>query len=125
MDRLGRSRTFIVHEAGVDLKLPSDLAGITASPYRNRANLSAALSPTCTPIIKAIRSLGCYEGRVTAEFSRATSEMENVSTRVTDLTRRLIQSRILELRIVERRVPPDERKEIERDRRELEALINI
>jgi len=31
MGRLGPSRTFIVHEKGVDLKLPSDLAGITAS----------------------------------------------------------------------------------------------
>src|SRR5215813_11054029 len=51
MGRLGRSRTFIVHEAEANLKLPSDLAGITASPYRKRVNLSAALSPTCTPII--------------------------------------------------------------------------
>ncbi len=125
MGRLGRSRTFIVHEADANLKIPSDLSGITASPYRMRANLSAALSPTCTPIIKAIRSLGFYEGRVTAEFSRATSEMESVSTKVTDLTRRLIQSRILELKIVERRMPAEERKEVERDRKELEALIGI
>lgn len=55
MGRLGRNRTFIIHEKDANLKLPSDLAGITISPYKKRDNLSAALSPTCTPIIKAIR----------------------------------------------------------------------
>lgn len=74
MGRLGRSRTFIVHAEGVDLKLPSDLVGVTASPYRYRDNLSAALSPTCTPIVKAIHALGFYEGRMTAKFRRATSD---------------------------------------------------
>lgn len=35
MGRLGRTRTFIVHERDATLKLPSDLAGITISPYRS------------------------------------------------------------------------------------------
>ncbi len=68
MGRLGRSRTFIVHEKDANPKLPSDLAGIAVTPYRKRDNLSAALSPTCTPIIKAIRSLGFFEGRATAQL---------------------------------------------------------
>ena len=123
MGRLGRSRTFIVHERDVNLKLPSDLAGITVSPYRKRDNLSAALSPTCTPIIKAIRALGFYEGRANAQFNRATNEIEAVSAKVTDLTRRLIQSQILELKIVERRMSSDERRAVEQDRKELEALL--
>ena len=123
MGRLGRSRTFIVQEQNANLKLPSDLAGITVSPYRKRENLSAALSPTCTPIIKAIRSLGFFEGRANAQFSRATTEIEGVSAKVTSLTRRLIQSRILELKIVEKRMPPSERIEVEQDRKELEALL--
>jgi hypothetical protein len=123
MGRLGRSRCFIVHEKEANLKLPTDLAGITVSPYRKRDNLSAALSPTCTPIIKAIRSLGLLEGRANAQFSRATSQMEGVSAKVSLLTRRLMQSRILELQIVERRMPPEERKEVEQDRKELERLM--
>src|SRR5262245_25387722 len=36
MGRLGRSRTFILHEQNADLKLPSDLAGITRVTYRRR-----------------------------------------------------------------------------------------
>jgi hypothetical protein len=123
MGRLGRSRTFIVHEKDADLKLPSDLAGITVSPYRKRDNLSAALSPTCTPIIKAIRSLGPFEGRANTQFHHATDKMEGAATGLANLTQRLIQSRILELKIVARRIPADERREVERDWKELEALL--
>jgi hypothetical protein len=124
MGRLGRSRTFIVHERDASLKLPSDLAGITASPYKKRENLSAALSPTCTPIIKAIRSLGPFEGRANAQFNRATNSMEGISNKLSALTKRLIQSRILELKIVEQRMPPDERRAVEEDRRDLEVLLS-
>ena len=124
MGRLGRSRTFIVHEKDANLKLPSDLAGITVSPYRKRENLSAALSPTCTPIIKAIRSLGPFEGRANTQFNHATDKMEGAATGLANLTQRLIQSRILELKIVARLIPPDERREVEKDRKELEALLS-
>ncbi len=123
MGRLGRSRSFIVHEEDANLKLPSDLAGITISPYRKRDNLSAALSPTCTPIIKAIRSLGLFEGRANAQFNRATNQIEGVSAKVTALTRRLVQSRILELKIVERLMGGSEGREVEEDRKELEDLL--
>lgn len=68
MGRIGRHRTFIVQEKDADLKIPSDLAGITTTPYRKRENLSAALSPACTPIIKAIRSLGQTDEHRSAEI---------------------------------------------------------
>ncbi len=50
MGRLGRRRTIIFSEDGVDLKLPSDLAGITRATYRkgNNLPLSATISPACT-----------------------------------------------------------------------------
>jgi hypothetical protein len=123
MGRLGRNRTFIIHEKDANLKLPSDLAGITISPYKKRDNLSAALSPTCTPIIKAIRALKFFEGRASAQFTRATGEMETVTSSMSSLMRRLIQSRIMELQIVERRMPSSERREVEADRKELESLL--
>lgn len=123
MGRLGRGRTFIVHEHGADIKMPSDLHGISVSSYRKRENMSAALSPTCTPIIKAIRSLGVYEGRANSQFKEAATKMDTVSDTVTALTRRLIQSRILELKLVESRMPSSERAQVERDRKELEELL--
>jgi len=105
-------------------------------------------------LIKKIRSLGFYEGRASAQLNRATDDMENVSAKVTVPTRRLVQSRIPELKIVERRIPSEEhaqngsrprrpgrvflrcmaardsalcafeeRKAVEQDRKELEALL--
>ena len=38
MGRLGRNRVFILHEESVELKLPSDLSGITRATYRKREN---------------------------------------------------------------------------------------
>ena len=86
MGRLGRSRVFIVHEHDVNLKLPSDLAGITASPFRKRDNLSAALSPTCTPIIKAIRALGFYEQRTQQQLRQLEGRQESLESKVQLLT---------------------------------------
>lgn len=82
MGRLGRSRAFIVHEQDANLKLPTDLAGITLAPYRKRENLSAALSPTCTPIIKAIRALGFHEQRTQQQIRRLEDRQENLESKV-------------------------------------------
>jgi len=80
--RLGRKRVFIVHEDDRHLKLPSDLAGITASPYRRRDNLAAALSPTTTPIIRQIRSLGFSEQRTHQEVQRLQDRQSETETRL-------------------------------------------
>lgn len=80
MGKIGRSRVFIVHEQDANLKLPSDLAGIAVSPYHKRENLSAALSPTCTPIIKAIRSLGFSEQRTQQQIRRLEDRQETTES---------------------------------------------
>ena len=82
MGRLGRSRVFIVHEQDANLKLPSDLAGIAVSPYRKRDNLSAALSPTCTPIIKAIRALGFSEQRTQQQIRQLQGRQDTTESRL-------------------------------------------
>ena len=77
MGRLGRSRTFILIESGAGIKLPSDLLGIILAPYRIRSDLAAALSPTCTLIIKAIRSLGYSEHRAQRHLQALSNEQQN------------------------------------------------
>ncbi|MBU6409888.1 MAG: nucleotide-binding protein [Verrucomicrobia bacterium] len=60
MGRLGRTRTFAVYDRTADLKLPSDLAGITIAtfqPHRS-GNLAAALGAASTRIELAVRELG-------------------------------------------------------------------
>jgi len=105
MGKIGRSRVFIVRELDVNLKLPSDLAGIAVSPYRKRENLSAALSPTCTPIIKAIRSLGFSEQRTHQQIrqlqSKTTKALGDIKSRQEqqqeELTRQQAQIRSLQV----------------------------
>ena len=60
MGRLGRERTFAVHNHDEPIKLPSDLAGVTLATFPNYRgnNLRAQVSSACTPIIEAIRNLG-------------------------------------------------------------------
>jgi hypothetical protein len=57
---LGRERTFIVHDRSKDLKLPSDLAGITAATFQPHSdgNLQASLGAACSQIEQSTRRLG-------------------------------------------------------------------
>lgn len=63
MGRIGRERTFILHEDNPSLKLPSDLAGITRVAYRTRDD-KPQISPACTRIAQAIRKLGALPERL-------------------------------------------------------------
>lgn len=57
---IGRKRTFIVYDRTTEIKIPSDLAGVTFATYQTHhtGNLQAALGAPCTQIKKAIQELG-------------------------------------------------------------------
>lgn len=57
LGRLGRERTFIVYDADKEIKIPSDLAGVTLATFRgNRkdGNLLAAVEEACFKIRNSI-----------------------------------------------------------------------
>lgn len=60
MGRLGRERAFILRASNKDMKLPSDLAGVTMATYEHQDNceLKSAVSAGCYDIINAINILG-------------------------------------------------------------------
>ena len=60
MGALGRDRTFIVKPRGIDIKLPSDLLGITPLEYVEgpEDTIAARVGPVCTAVRKAVQSLG-------------------------------------------------------------------
>jgi predicted nucleotide-binding protein len=60
MGALGRDRTFIVKPRGVDIKLPSDLLGITPIEFAegNNDTITARIGPVGSSIRDAVRSLG-------------------------------------------------------------------
>jgi predicted nucleotide-binding protein len=72
MGGLGRRRCFLVEEAGVDIRLPSDLAGIGTARFNRRTGsepsngqsrlpLAEALYPACKVIADAMARLGARE----------------------------------------------------------------
>jgi predicted nucleotide-binding protein len=60
MGHLSRHRAVLLHPRVKDLKLPSDLQGLTLISYENNKteDLSARLTPACHEIRKLIQSLG-------------------------------------------------------------------
>lgn len=57
--RIGRQRSLLIEPRGEEVKLPSDLSGITAIPYRyDPENLAAAMGSACNRIRTIVRELG-------------------------------------------------------------------
>ncbi|HEV7806685.1 MAG TPA: TIR domain-containing protein [Solirubrobacteraceae bacterium] len=128
MGRLGRARTFAVCSNAKDLKLPSDLAGVTFAQFDDadaRKELSSALGPACFQLRQAIRELGQSEQKRLHGIHEAASEVEGLSERMAHLLALLVRSRILELEVISTQfgpmLPADFVEELERDLRDLEA----
>jgi hypothetical protein len=99
MGRLGRSRTFVLCPGVAELKLPSDLAGVTYLTYdasRADGNLTAAVRDACTTIRNALRNLGLSETR---GIQRLTESTENIQNQVHSAVKVLVRSRIWETEI--------------------------
>jgi hypothetical protein len=76
MGRLGRSRTFVLHPATADLKIPSDLSGLVTATYdwpRADGNRRAAVGGACDSIRQIVRDLGVIE----AKTSRALIDLRS------------------------------------------------
>jgi hypothetical protein len=67
---IGRKRTMVVFDRIADVKLPSDLAGVTLADYQlhSSGNLEASLGAACTRIETTIKELGLRE-RLRVDFN--------------------------------------------------------
>ena len=78
MGHLGRSRTFLLRQAGA-VKLPTDLSGMTAAAYdwpRDDRNHQGAVAAACDMIRRAIRDLGVTEAKVGSSIQQLQSRQE-------------------------------------------------
>jgi hypothetical protein len=73
---LGRERTFVLRQAGVELKLPTDLAGVTTTTFKPRedGDHRAAVGAACDSMREVIRDLGLTP-------MRASKHLEQVQQR--------------------------------------------
>lgn len=60
MGKLDRNRAFIIKEQKSDVKIPTDLLGVTPLTYvyQHGGNLTAAIAVVCTELRKTIANLG-------------------------------------------------------------------
>ena len=83
---LGRSRTFIIRERNV--KLPTDLSGVTMAVYStpsDHSRLQSALGPACDSIRDAIRALGVSERKSAARIGQLEVRQEHTESNVKTL----------------------------------------
>lgn len=64
MGRLGLDRAILMEPRGSDVKLPSDMAGVTTIPYRfeKNGNNASLMGPACNKLREHITRLGPYNG---------------------------------------------------------------
>ena len=99
---LGRNRTFIVYERTNKIKLPSDIAGITAATFHEHSdgNLEATLGACCTQIENEIMKQGSRVNAELSKLSNATQNFELTNDKVKRLIELLARSRRIELDII-------------------------
>ena len=88
MGRIGRARTFIVHQSDIGMKIPSDLAGVATAQYdwpRQDGNHLSAVGPACDLIREVVRDLGVSEAKTAQQVQEIRSRQESTESRLRTL----------------------------------------
>jgi Predicted nucleotide-binding protein containing TIR-like domain len=89
MGRIGRDRTFMVRPRSGVVKLPTDLAGVTAATYewpRSDDNHRSAVGPACDRIREHIRNRGLSSSRTTAHIQAVETEQQRQKSEIDALS---------------------------------------
>jgi hypothetical protein len=103
MGRLGRSRTFVIRPRGDQIKIPSDLAGLTTAVYdwpRADGNHKAAVGPACDSIREMIRTLGFSETRTSTQIRAVQEEQVRQGADLQTILRFLLQNFVSEYELI-------------------------
>jgi len=131
MGGLGRDRTFIVYDRTSHLKLPSDLAGVTAATFEphSSGNLQGALGAAATRIEERIERLGVRDKERLKMLSEAAQGLDGATSQMQRLIQLLARSRKVELDIISAQfspfIAPDKLKQMQQDLRDLESSLQL
>jgi hypothetical protein len=79
MGGLGRSRTFIVHQADAKIKIPTDLSGVNTATYqwpRKDMNYDASVGPAADSIRRVIQELGFSDAKTSKQIQGVRERQE-------------------------------------------------
>ena len=129
MGSLGRQRTFVVYDRTADIRLPSDLAGVTSATFEPHSSgrLESALGAATTRIEDRIERLGVREAERLRAFSAAATDFGSASSTMQELIELLARSRKVELEIIAAQfgpfIEPSKLDQVRQDLTDLEKLL--
>lgn len=130
MGALGRKRTFIIYDRSAKLKMPSDLAGVSAATYEphSTGNLQSALGAAATRIEDQILKLGVRDAERLKGLSEATQGFDDAASQMEKLVELIARSRKVELDIISSQfgplIAPDKLKQMNQDLVDLEETLS-
>ena len=129
MGGLGRDRTFIVYDRTANIKLPSDLAGVSAATFEPHAdgNLENALSAAATRIEDCVARLGLRDRERFRQLSKAAEEFDSAADQMQTLIKLIARSRKVELDIIASQfgplIAPDKLNQMRQDLLDLDRTL--
>ena len=129
MGGLGRNRTFIVYDRTASLKLPTDLAGVSAATFEPHANgnLQSSLGAAATRIEEQFTRLGIRERERFKQLTDAAQGFDSAALQMQKLVELIARSRKVELDIIATQfgplIDPDKLLQITRDLLDLEQTL--
>jgi hypothetical protein len=131
MGGLGQDRTFIVYDRTSNLKLPSDLAGVTAATFEPHlsGNLQSALGAAATRIEDKIERLGLKDRERLKVLSQAAEGFDTAASQMHKLIELIARSRKVELDIItspllSSLLSEDQVEQVKHDHGELERTLH-
>ncbi len=130
MGALGRKRTFIIHDRSAKLKMPSDLAGVSAATYEphSTGNLKSALGAAATRIEDQILKLGVRDAERLKGLSEAAQGFDEAASQMEKLVELIARSRKVELDILSTQfgplIAPDKLKQMNQDLVDIEETLS-
>jgi hypothetical protein len=126
---LGRSRTFLVYDRTSGLKLPTDLAGVSAATFEPHANgnLQSSLGAAATRIEEQVKRLGVRDRERFKQLSEAAHGFDSAASQMQKLVELIARSRKVELDIISTQfgslIAPDKLRQMNRDLLDLEETL--
>ena len=130
MGGLGRNRTFIIYDRTAGLRLPSDLAGVSAATVEPHAsgNLQSALGAAATRVEEQVIRLGVRDNERFRQLSEAAQGFDSAALQMHKLVELIARSRKVELDIISSQfgplIAPDKLRQMNRDLSDLEATLS-
>jgi hypothetical protein len=129
MGSIGRQRTFVLYDRTAEIRLPSDLAGVTAATFEPHSSgkLESALGAATTRIEERIERLGLREAERLRALSEAASDFDSASLTMQTLVQLLARSRKVELDIIIAQfgafIEPSKLDQVRQDLADLEEIL--